>query len=416
VGFCLLRSGTLLHKKQSPSWRSPATSRPRCQGRGVGVYRSEAETLDRRSGRSRRSLSAGRANGNPEFLSLLIHAEFVFLKNAMHKEIGKRLASLPKTEASFVEPMDCLSVSKLPEGLEWIWEIKLDGYRALAVKPESDVTLFSRRRKSLNRQFPYIVEALADLPAGTVMDGEVVAIDESGRPDFNLLQNFRAEASRIQYYVFDLLCWKDRDLTRVPLVERRALLKSVVVIRDKRIRIVDYVEAAPKDLLVAVREQGLEGIIGKRKDSVYQPGKRSGAWIKHRVNRGQEFVIGGYFPGPHGFDSLIVGYYDGDKLMYVARTRNGFVPASRRQVFSKLKHLATPTCPFVNLPETRRSRFGEELNAEKMKKAIWLRPEVVAQMEFLEWTEADRLRHSKFVGLRQDKNPRSVVKERAGEP
>jgi ATP-dependent DNA ligase len=229
------------------------------------------------------------------------------------------------------------------------------------------------------------------------------------------LQNFRAEASRIQYYVFDLLCWKDRDLTRVPLVERRALLKSVVVIRDKRIRIVDYVEAAPKDLLVAVREQGLEGIIGKRKDSVYQPGKRSGAWIKHRVNRGQEFVIGGYFPGPHGFDSLIVGYYDGDKLMYVARTRNGFVPASRRQVFSKLKHLATPTCPFVNLPETRRSRFGEELNAEKMKKAIWLRPEVVAQMEFLEWTEADRLRHSKFVGLRQDKNPRSVVKEQAGE-
>src|SRR2546429_239011 len=92
------------------------------------------------------------------------------------------------------------------------------------------------------------------------------------------------------------------------------------------------------------------------------------------------------FPGPHGFDSLIVGYYDGDKLTYVARTRNGFVPASRRQVFSKLKHLVTAECPFVNLPETRRSRFGEELNAEKMKKAVWLRPEAVAQIEFLEWT------------------------------
>jgi DNA ligase D-like protein (predicted ligase) len=347
---------------------------------------------------------------------LLIHAEFVFLKNAMRKEISKRLASLPKTEASFVEPMDCLSVSKLPEGLEWIWEIKLDGYRALAVKSESDVTLFSRRRKSLNRQFPYIVEALADLPAGTVVDGEVVAIDESGRPNFNLLQNSRADASRIQYYIFDLLCWKHRDLTRVPLVERRALLKSVVVILEKRIKIADYFEAAPNDLLAAVREQRLEGIIGKRKDSVYQPGKRSGAWIKYRVNRGQEFVIGGYFPGPHGFDSLIVGYYDGEELMYVARTRNGFVPASRRQVFSKLKHLVTPRCPFVNLPETRRSRFGEELNAEKMKKAVWLRPEAVAQIEFLEWTEGDRLRHSKFVGLREDKNPRSVVKEQAGEP
>jgi DNA ligase D-like protein (predicted ligase) len=333
----------------------------------------------------------------------------------MGTEIRKLLGSLPKIEVSFVEPMECLSVSKLPEGLEWTWEIKFDGYRALAVKPETGVTLFSRRRKSLNSQFPYIVEALADLPAGTVTDGELVALDDSGRPDFNLLQNYRAEASRIHYYVFDLLCWKYRDLTRVPLMERRALLKSLVLVQDKRIRISDYVEASPKDLLSAVREQGLEGVVGKRKDSLYQPGKRSGAWIKCRVNRGQEFVIGGYFPGPHGFDSLIIGYYDGGKLIYVARARNGFVPASRRQVFSKLKHLVTASCPFVNLPEMRRSRFGEELNAEKMKKAVWLRPEAVAQIEFLEWTAGDRLRHSKFVGLREDKNPRSVVKEQAGE-
>ncbi len=332
----------------------------------------------------------------------------------MEKEIRAVLDSLPRREASFIEPMECLAASKLPEGSNFVWEVKLDGYRALAVKSGTGVTLFSRRRKSLNRQFPYIVEALADLPAGTVVDGEVVAMDESGRPDFNLLQNFRAEASRIRYYIFDLLCWADRDLTQVPMVERRALLKSVVVIPDKRIRISDYFEAAPKDLLSAVREQRLEGIVGKRKDSVYQPGKRSGAWIKYRVNRGQEFVIGGYFPGPHGFDSLIVGYYEGDKLMYVARTRNGFVPASRRQVFSRLKHLVIPDCPFVNLPETRKSRFGEELNAEKMKKAVWLRPEAVAQIEFLEWTEADRLRHSKFGGLREDKNPRDVVKEQPG--
>ncbi len=334
----------------------------------------------------------------------------------MERKLRARLDSLPRIEASFIEPMECLSVSKLPGGDQWIWEIKLDGYRALAVRPGTGVTLFSRRRKSLNRQFPYIVEALTDLPEGTVVDGEVVAIDDRGRPNFNLLQNFRAEASRIHYYIFDLLCWKGRDLTCLPLIERRALLKALVVVREKRIRTAEYVEAAPTDLLAAVRQQQLEGVVGKRKDSLYQPGKRSGAWIKYRVNRGQEFVIGGYFPGPHGFDSLIVGYYDGEKLMYVARTRNGFVPASRRQVFSKLKHLVTPACPFVNLPETRRSRFGEELNAEKMKKAVWLKPEAVAQIEFLEWTEGDRLRHSKFVGLREDKNPRSVVKEQAGKP
>src|SRR5438552_7502828 len=127
----------------------------------------------------------------------------------MQKEIRARLDSLPKAEASFVEPMECLSVSRLPEGATWLWEIKLDGYRALAVKSGDGVTLFSRRRKSLNRQFPYIVEALADLPEGTVVDGELVAIDEKGRPDFNLLQNFRAEASRIHYCIFDL--WRCRD-------------------------------------------------------------------------------------------------------------------------------------------------------------------------------------------------------------
>jgi ATP-dependent DNA ligase len=158
------------------------------------------------------------------------------LKDAMKRQLQARLDSLPKTEASFVEPMECLSVSRLPEGATWIWEIKLDGYRAVAVKSGTGLTLFSRRKKSFNRQFAHIVDALADLPEGTVVDGELVAIDDTGRPDFNLLQNFRAEASRIHYYIFDLLCWKGRDSTRLPLSERRALLKSLVVVKDKRIR------------------------------------------------------------------------------------------------------------------------------------------------------------------------------------
>jgi ATP-dependent DNA ligase len=178
---------------------------------------------------------------------------------------------------------------------------------------------------------------------------------------------------------------------------------SALKLRSNRVFASEFFEVSGQIMLQSAREQGLEGIVGKRKDSTYEPGKRTGAWIKHRVNLGQEFVIGGYFPGPHGIDSLIVGYYDGNKLMYVARTRNGFVPASRRQVFSKLKHLVTPICPFVNLPETKRSRFGEELSAEKMKKAVWLRPEAVAQIEFLEWTDGDRLRHSKFVALACEK-------------
>jgi DNA ligase D-like protein (predicted ligase) len=329
--------------------------------------------------------------------------------------LRQRLESLPIRSAAFIEPMEALSVAKLPDGPEWVWEIKLDGYRVQVVKTSSGVTLYSRRKESLNRQFPYIVEALADLSSGTVIDGELVGLDENSKPDFNLLQNFRSQASRIQYHIFDLLCFENRDLTRMPLCERRAMLNSLVSPPNKRIRISEYIEAPGADVLAAVREQKLEGIIEKRKESVYEPGKRSGAWIKHRLNAGQEFVVGGYFPGPHGFDSLIVGYYDGDKLMYVARTRNGFVPASRRQVFSKLKHLVIPTCQFVNLPDQGKSRFGEELNAEKMKKAVWVQPRVVVRIEFLEWTEADRLRHSTFAGLRNDKDPRRVVKEHGGE-
>jgi DNA ligase D-like protein (predicted ligase) len=324
-----------------------------------------------------------------------------------------RLRSLPKKKAAFMECMECLAVSKLPDGPPWLYEIKLDGYRALAIQ-SSGVTLLSRRKKSLGRQFPYIVEALADLPAGTVVDGEVVAVDDSGRPDFNLLQNFRGEASRIQYYIFDLLVCKDRDLTHLPLVERRALLKSLVTIRDKRVRIADFVQASAAALLLAVREQGLEGIVGKRKDSIYEPGKRSGAWIKYRVNRGQELVIGGYMPGAHGVDSVIVGYYKGDDLIYVARVRNGFVPASRRRVFEQLRPLVMTECPFANLPDTHKSRWGDALDAEKMKKCVWVRPELVARIEFLEWTDADHLRHSKFAGLRDDKDARSVVKEHFG--
>jgi DNA ligase D-like protein (predicted ligase) len=307
--------------------------------------------------------------------------------------------------------MECLAVSKLPAGSQWVYEIKFDGYRALGIKSNGSVTLLSRRNNSFKQQYPLIVEALAELSEDTVVDGEVVALDASGFPNFNLLQNYRTEAARIHFFVFDLLVYRGRDLTRLPLVQRREIMRSALKFSSSRIRISDYVEASVTDMLNAVREQGLEGIIGKRKDSLYEPGKRSGAWIKYRVNRGQELVIGGYIPGSHGLDSIVVGYYKGNDLIYVARVRNGFVPATRRQVFGRLRSLEMPACPFVNLPEKHRSRWGEGLTAEDMRKCVWVRPAIVAQIDFLEWTDSDHLRHSKFAGLREDKDPKSVVKE-----
>src|SRR5256885_1956551 len=326
-----------------------------------------------------------------------------------------RLETLPRRKAEFIQPMECLPVTKLNDAVQRTYEIKLDGYRAIAVKSGPTINLYSRRGKSFNSQYPYLVEALGELPEGTVVDGEVVALDDAGRPNFNLLQSFRNEASRIHYFIFDILICNDRDLTRLPLNERRKLMKSVLKLRSPRIRISEQFETSGNDMLAAVRQQQLEGVVGKRKDSLYQPGKRTGSWIKYPVNPGTEVVIGGYIPGPHGFDSLIVGYYQGKDLVYVARVRNGFVPASRRQVFEEIRSLISPTMPFANLPDTHKSRWGDELTADKMKECVWLRPEIVAQIEFLEWTEADRLRHSKFVGLRSDKEARTVTKEHARE-
>jgi ATP-dependent DNA ligase len=172
--------------------------------------------------------------------------------------------SLPKRKAAFIEPMECAPVTKLLDRPEWVYEIKLDGYRAIAVKSDGVVNLFSRRHKSFNNQYPYLVEALADLPDGTVVDGEVVALDDSGRPNFNLLAQFRSGASRIHYFIFDLLVCNDRDLTKLPLSERRDLMKSVLGLRSPRVRIAEQFEVTASDMLAAVRQQQLEGVIGKR--------------------------------------------------------------------------------------------------------------------------------------------------------
>jgi DNA ligase D-like protein (predicted ligase) len=326
------------------------------------------------------------------------------------KSVHPKWTRLPQRKADFIEPMECALVSTLPEGPDWTYEVKLDGYRAIGVRTSREAILYSRNHKNFNKRFSQIAQALGDLPADTVIDGEVVALDELGRPDFHRLQHFTAEASRLHYFVFDLLILKQRDLTNLPLSERRKRLKSIKL-RSGRIRISEQFDISPDDMTSAVRQQGLEGVVAKRKTSIYEEGKRTGSWAKMRINKGQEFVIGGFTPGPHGVDSIIVGYYRGKDFVYVARVRNGFVPASRRMVYEKLKPLVTDKCPFVNLPETGRARWGEILDAEKMKKCVWVRLKLVAVVEFLQWTEGDRLRHSKFVALREDKNPREVTKE-----
>jgi len=315
----------------------------------------------------------------------------------------------PSRTLPFVETMDCLGVTKLPEGPQWTYKIKLDGYRVEALRSAKTTILYSRRRNILNEKFPYIAAALSGLPAGTIIDGELVALGAENRSDFNLLQNFRSAQAKIHYYAFDLLFLKGKALLSQPLETRRAMLEEVL--RPNEHVALCAVDLSAPHILKFVKDHFLEGVVAKQSDSIYEPGVRSGLWQKHRLNQGQEFVIGGYTPGANGFDALIVGVYAGKGLQFAARVRAGFAPTTRREVFAQIKHLKTPKCPFANLPEKAAGRWGQGLTAEKMRGCVWLKPEAVARIDFAEWTGANKLRHTRYVAMRFDKDPRAVVRE-----
>jgi ATP-dependent DNA ligase len=249
------------------------------------------------------------------------------------------------------------------------------------------------------------------MPDETVIDGEIVALDESGRPSFNALQNGSANAPII-YYVFDVMIVAGKEVMNEPLTVRRHLLQQRVLAKlDEPVRESPTLEASLPDLISSVKAHGLEGLVAKRHDSRYEPGERTGAWQKMRVNKGQELVIAGYTVGARNFDAVVFGYYDGGRLMYAGRTRSGFTPASRDQLFKRFQALAAAECPFANLPEARSGRWGEGLTADKMKECRWLRPVLVGQFEFVEWTPDGHLRHSRYMGLREDKSPREVTRD-----
>jgi bifunctional non-homologous end joining protein LigD len=320
-------------------------------------------------------------------------------------------SNLPPTRLRFIEPMYALPVQKLPEGKEWLYEVKLDGYRCLAARNSSGVTLWSRRGNLFTAQFPHIARACERLPPETLVDGEIVALDETGRISFNLLQHHRSEAQALLFYVFDVLIYRGKSLLNVPLSNRREVLSEMfedLGSSPKPVSLSEAIDATPEELVRVAKEFSFEGILAKRKDSRYESGKRSGAWLKYKVNKAHEFVIGGY-TGGDPLDAIIVGYYDGPKLMYVAKVRNGFVPHLRREVANKLKGLEIDLCPFANLPERKRTQWA--LTKEEMKNCVWVKPQLVTQVEFTEWTPDGHLRQAKFVGLRDDKEPRQVVRE-----
>jgi bifunctional non-homologous end joining protein LigD len=330
-------------------------------------------------------------------------------KIATNNGDGISAIELPEIRIRFIEPMLSETVEELPEDSDlWSYEIKLDGYRCLALRDESGVKLYSRKKNLLNSRFPTIVKALETVEPGVILDGEIVALDNNGRPSFNLLQNSRFTAKQIHFYVFDLLAQGNKNLMGIALEKRRQLLDILLENIAEPIRMSESIDGSPHEIVAAAKDLSLEGIIAKKKNSLYQAGKRSRSWLKYKINKLQPFVIGGYTPG-NPFDALIVGYYEGDSLLYAAKVRNGFVPRVRREIAQKFAGLEENSCPFANLPEKRRTQWA--LTREEMKNCGWLKPELIAQVEFVEWTPDKHLRAAKFVGLRDDKDAREVVCE-----
>jgi bifunctional non-homologous end joining protein LigD len=339
------------------------------------------------------------------------------------KEIEINVPRLPSRRPQFVEPMKAALTETLPRGAEWIYELKFDGVRALALKDRNGVRLMSRNAKEFTARFPEIIEALEQLPAKEAMlDGEIVALDEQGRSSFQLLQaNQLPGSSRpaIFYYVFDLVQLDGKDFTGLPLLKRKAIAQELLSGLPDVVRFSSGIQADSERLLREMKARGLEGLIAKCKDSPYEIGRRSGVWRKFKWTNEQEFVIGGYTP-PRGtrshFGAILVGYYDRGQLRFASKVGTGFDQKLLKSLFDKFRKLTQPECPFVNLPEKPGAGGRGGLLRSEMKRCTWLQPKLVCQIRFAEWTRDHHLRQPAFLGLREDKRPEEVVREKPAAP
>jgi bifunctional non-homologous end joining protein LigD len=330
------------------------------------------------------------------------------------------IASLPNlrsAKARFIEPMKAKLVEKPPANGDWIYELKFDGIRLIGIKRGEKVSLLSRNQNELAERFPEIVKAIETLPAREcVIDGEVVALDEEGRSSFQLLQAREMEGRKtpVYFYAFDLLQLDGKSLASLPLEARKNVLEKLCADARAPIRYSGAIDGDAKRLLEEVKRRGLEGIIGKQRNSVYEPGRRSGAWIKLKCVNEQEFVIGGYTP-PQGsrkyFGAILVGYYENKKLVFAGKVGTGFTVKSLSMLYKKFQKEARDDCPFVDLPSKQNGQWVQDITPSMMRKMHWINPVFVCEIKFAEWTRDKKLRAPVFLGLREDKKPTEVIRE-----
>jgi bifunctional non-homologous end joining protein LigD len=320
---------------------------------------------------------------------------------------AERLAAAPGArEAPFpreVEPMAATLAEHAFSNAKWLFEPKMDGYRVVAFVRGGTVKLQSRRGLDSTNEYPCLLDELASQPRDLVVDGEVVALDENGRPSFDVLKTRLSEIKRsrlsggLLYYAFDLLWCDGFDLRGVPLHHRKALLKEALA-QTPNVRMVEHVDEDGGSFYEAVRQLGLEGMVAKHRDSLYEP-RRSPHWLKIKTTTGDEFVIGGFTRGEGNradtFGALLLGQYDAaGKLVYMGSAGTGFDDRTTAAIRKRLDPLVCDASPFAN-----------EVNTNRNRPAVWVRPELVAEATYVEITKDDRLRAPVFVRLRPDKSP-----------
>jgi bifunctional non-homologous end joining protein LigD len=302
-----------------------------------------------------------------------------------------------------VVPMLATLVNEPFDNDNWLFEIKWDGYRAIAYCNDENVELISRNLTPFTEKYSPVTEALQRQGLNAVFDGEIVAVNEKGLAEFQLLQNWQNTPARLQFFIFDILWLDGYDLTSLPLIERKRILKEVLPGNDEVIKYSDHVVGKGIDFFNAAVSQGLEGIMAKKANSVYQSDTRTNDWVKIKVNLRQEVIIAGYTQPRNTrkfFGSLLLGVYDGDELVYIGHTGSGFNTKSLETIYNKLQPLITDGSPFTKTPKTNMP-------------ATWVKPKLVCEIKFTEWTKDRMARHPIFMGLRDDKKPKDVNFEKA---
>jgi bifunctional non-homologous end joining protein LigD len=344
-------------------------------------------------------------------------------KTTAKKAAAARKSAAPKKKALSEDPGEMIEAkgrkSKMPkelvpmlatlvdepfDGESWLFEIKWDGYRAVAFAAGEKVELVSRNLVSFSERYAPVADALKELSLHAVLDGEIVAVNEKGLAVFQDLQNWQNTPVQLQYFVFDLLWLNGYDVTRLPLIERKKLLEAILPKDHATIRYSDHVICNGKKFFEAAVKKGLEGVMGKRMSSIYEPGSRTGDWVKVKVSLRQEVLILGYTQPRNTrqyFGSLLLGLYDeSGELVYIGHTGSGFTAKTLKEIHEKMQPLTVPDPPFAKKPKTNMP-------------ATWLSPKLVGEIKFTEWTKDRIARHPIFMGLRTDKDPKDVTFEKA---